>query len=78
METLSIEYKDNLTLFRSSNTGLLTRLSIVLGEEGYDLDIRKVSGELVVTTPSLVSMDQIKSVINEYFNPDVIDIRINQ
>lgn len=73
MIDLKIKYSDTITIFESDNHGLVTRLCIVMSEKGIDI-LEYFNNKIIVN--GLVPLDDIRSVINEQFNPEVINIII--
>lgn len=74
MIDLKIKYSDIITIFESDNSGLVIRLCIVMSEKG--LDILEYSNNKI-TVSGLVPLDNIRSIINEQFNPEVINLIIS-
>lgn len=74
MIDLKIKYSDIITIFESNNLELVVRLCIVMSEKG--LDILEYSNNKI-TVSGLVPLDNIRSIINEQFNPEVINLIIS-
>lgn len=73
MVDLNIKYSDTITILESEDRGFLMRLWIVLSEEGLPVT-DFVNNTITVT--GLISLDRIREIINEQFNPKVINICI--
>jgi hypothetical protein len=73
MVDLNIKYSDTITILKSEDKGFLMRLWIVLAEEG--LPVTDFVNNTITAT-GLVSLDRIREIINEQFNPKVINICI--
>lgn len=67
---------ENSTIINCEEYGLLVRLAIVLSEMGYKI----IRNPISVNTFSLdgaISLPGIKGLINDQFNPDVIELVYN-
>lgn len=73
MNKINVEYKGGDTLFTSDNIGIITRLLIVLNEKGYNI---KIHEDCICIENKLIRYDDIRSIINNDFNPEVIELNI--
>lgn len=73
MVDLNIKYSDTITILKSEDKGFLMRLWIVLSEN--ELPVTDFVNNTITAT-GLISLDKIREIINEQFNPKVINICI--
>lgn len=73
MVDLNIKYSDTITILESEDKGFLMRLWIVLAEN--ELPVTDFVNNTITVT-GLISLDKIREIINEQFNPKVINVCI--
>lgn len=71
--TLNIKYSSDSTLLSCNCPGIMMRLCIVLNEYGYN--IKSHNGFISVN--DIMSIDEVQEIIDDQFNPDAIDIKID-
>lgn len=72
MYNLDVKYSNNMTSFECEDFGLMARLSLVLGEYGYSITAKDGS----ITVDEMIPYEEIKELIREQFNPNIINVEI--